>query len=108
VDVSDAVAVTNCTAAIVETIGRIDSLIAVAGVGSDGTSYLDSSEDSLQRVPAVNLQGTFFTLREVVRHIKERAEAGDTGRSLICPSSLPATHGAPGSAAYVDGGDYTL
>jgi NAD(P)-dependent dehydrogenase (short-subunit alcohol dehydrogenase family) len=53
-----------------------------------------------RRVTTVNLDAVFWTFREAVRHMKERAEAGDAGGSLVVTSSTSAIHGAPRNEAY--------
>ena len=49
---------------------------------------------------AVNLDGVFWTFREACKHMKERANRGDPGGSLVVTSSVSAVHGAPRNQAY--------
>ena len=48
----------------------------------------------------VNLDGTFFTLRAVSRHMVSRAQAGDPGGRLVAVASTAAVHGPARAAAY--------
>ena len=53
-----------------------------------------------RQVMSVNLDGVFWTLRAVARHMLERAQAGDPGGSLLLTSSTSAIDGAPANEAY--------
>ena len=48
----------------------------------------------------MNLHGVFYTVREAARHMKERAEAGDRGGSIILNGSLAVFSGVAGLAHY--------
>lgn len=100
VDVSDEEAVTREMARAVAQMGRIDTVIANAGIGFGARSFLELTGEKLRKVLSVNLDGAFFTLREAARHMKERAEAGDPGGSLMTISSLSAIEGAARNEHY--------
>ncbi|MFC4946690.1 SDR family NAD(P)-dependent oxidoreductase [Pseudonocardia sp. GCM10023141] len=99
VDVSDADAVASAVEGTVSTLGRIDSVFANAGVGGR-TKFLDLDAAELHRVMAIDLEGALWTLREVARHMVERAKAGDPGGSLVTTSSVSAVRGAPTLQSY--------
>ena len=52
------------------------------------------------RLLDVNLHGVFYTCREAARHMKQRAESGDPGGSIILNGSLAVFAGVPGLAHY--------
>jgi NAD(P)-dependent dehydrogenase (short-subunit alcohol dehydrogenase family) len=81
-------------------MGRVDTVIANAGVGGGAKSFAEFSTDTYRRVMSVNLDGDFFTLREACKHMVERANAGDPGGSLVAISSTSAIHGAARNEAY--------
>lgn len=99
VDVSDEQAVAEGMAQVAADFGRIDTVIANAGIGG-GAPFTDLPTETWRKVMSVNLDGVFFTLREACKHMKARAEAGDPGGSLIAISSTSAIHGAARNAAY--------
>lgn len=99
VDVSDEAAVIAAMGKAVEDFGRIDTVVANAGVGG-GAPFAEFPAEQWRKVMAVNLDGVFFTLREACKHMKSRAEAGDPGGSLIAISSTSAIHGAARNQAY--------
>ena len=80
--------------------GRLDILIANAGVGGGARSFAEFSTDTYRRVLSVNLDGVFFTFREACKHMVERAEKVDRGGSLVVTSSLSAIDGAARNEAY--------
>ena len=100
VDVADEAAVEAGVAAVVAQFGRIDFVAANAGMGLPAPSFDAMPTDTWRRVLAVNLDGVFWTLRAAARHMRERAEAGDAGGSLLVTSSTSAIHGAPRNQAY--------
>ncbi len=95
VDVSDEAAVVVAMADAVEEMGRVDSVVANAGV-SGGGPFIDQTLEEWRRVMAVNLEGVFLTLREGAKHMVERGDGG----ALVGVSSVSAIHGAPTAQAY--------
>ena len=81
-------------------MGRVDTVIANAGVGGGAKSFSEFSTETYRRVLAVNLDGVFFTFREACKHMIARAAEGDTGGSLVAISSLSAIDGAARNEAY--------
>lgn len=87
--------VRRAVADTVEQLGRIDILMANAGIADD-KPYLDTSLDDWHRVIRTNLDGTFLTTREVGRHLVERGEGG----AMVIVSSTITRYGGAGQAAY--------
>jgi len=95
-DVGDEEAVEAGFAETVETLGKVDSVFANAGIGGGAPSFAEMTTEIWRRVMRVNLDGVFFTYRAAVRHMIEQGEGG----SLVVTSSLSATEGAPKNQAY--------
>jgi NAD(P)-dependent dehydrogenase (short-subunit alcohol dehydrogenase family) len=100
VNVADEAAVAAGMLEAVAQMGRIDTVIANAGIGGGARSFSEFETDTYRRVLSVNLDGVFFTFREACKHIVARAGAGDPGGSLIAISSLSAIDGAARNEAY--------
>jgi NAD(P)-dependent dehydrogenase (short-subunit alcohol dehydrogenase family) len=100
VDVADEHAVSAAMAEAAVAMGRIDTVIANAGIGGGAPSFAEFPTDTYRRVLSVNLDGVFFTLREACKHMVARAKAGDPGGSLMVTSSLSAIDGAARNEAY--------
>jgi NAD(P)-dependent dehydrogenase (short-subunit alcohol dehydrogenase family) len=95
-DVSDESAVEDAFAATVAALGRVDACFANAGMGGAPAAFAKQSLSEWRRVMAVNLDGTFLTLRAAARHMIERGDGG----SLVATSSLTAIEAAPRSQHY--------
>ena len=95
IDVADEAAVKAGMAEAVAKMGRVDNVVANAGVGGGSPSFPEFSTETYRRVLAVNLDGVFFTFREACRkHMVERAGSGRQGRRLAWsspPRSRPST-----------------
>ncbi|HEY8601846.1 MAG TPA: SDR family NAD(P)-dependent oxidoreductase, partial [Thermomicrobiales bacterium] len=65
-DVADPAAVDRLVAAIVADFGRLDILVANAGIGGGGP-VVDMADDAFHRIVAVNLAGTFYCCRAAAR-----------------------------------------
>jgi NAD(P)-dependent dehydrogenase (short-subunit alcohol dehydrogenase family) len=100
VNVADEAAVVAGMAEAVETMGRVDTVIANAGIGGGARSFAEFPTETYRRVLSVNLDGVFFTFREACKHMVARAGAGDPGGSLVAISSLSAIDGAARNEAY--------
>lgn len=100
VDVSEEQAVIDATVDVVSSMGRIDSCIANAGVGFGAPSFVEMTTEIWRKNMAVNMEGAFWTLRESVKHMTERANAGDPGGSVVGVASLAGVEGAPRNQAY--------
>ncbi len=80
-------------------MGRLDCVIANAGF-STRVRFKDMSVRQYEDLLRTNQYGAFITLREGVRHMVARAEAGDPGGSLIATGSLSVFAGVAGFAHY--------
>jgi len=101
IDVADEAAVTAGMAEAIGQMGRIDTVVANAGVGGGAKSFAEFDTATYRRVLSVNLDGVFFTFREACKHMVERAGQGDTaGGSVVVTSSLSAIDGAARNEAY--------
>jgi NAD(P)-dependent dehydrogenase (short-subunit alcohol dehydrogenase family) len=101
VDVSDEAAVAQGMAAAIAKFGRLDFVAANAGVGGGGAAaFAETTTENWRRVTSVNLDAAFWTLREACKHMVARAQAGDSGGSLVATSSTSTIHGAPRNQAY--------
>jgi NAD(P)-dependent dehydrogenase (short-subunit alcohol dehydrogenase family) len=100
VDVSDEAAVIAGMQEAIDAMGRLDTVIANAGIGGGAPSFSQMTIETWRRVMAVNLEGAFFTMREACKHMVARAGAGDPGGSIVVTSSLSAISGAARNEAY--------
>ena len=100
VDVSRESEVIDGMAAAVAEMGRVDCVIANAGIGAGAPSFTEMTIDTWRKVHAVNEEGVFFTLREACKHMVERACRGDRGGSLVAVASLAGLEGAARNEAY--------
>ncbi|HEX2558931.1 SDR family NAD(P)-dependent oxidoreductase [Phenylobacterium sp.] len=100
IDVSEEQQVVDGMAQAAAEMGRLDTVIANAGIGGGARSFAEMSTETWRRVMGVNLDGVFFTFREACKHMVARAQSGDSGGSLVVTSSLSAVHGAARNEAY--------
>jgi len=94
VDVTDSEAVRQGFAAAVEEFGRVDCLVANAGIVTPTPVY-DMTDEIWHGLLATNLHGVFYACREAARHMRDRSEAGDRGGSIIINGSLAIHAGVP-------------
>jgi NAD(P)-dependent dehydrogenase (short-subunit alcohol dehydrogenase family) len=100
VDVSTEANVVAGFRATLEKFGRIDACFANAGMSNRWKSFLDMGGEDYRRLMSINLDGMIWTMREACRHMKERAEAGNPGGSVVAVSSLGALFGAQRNQDY--------
>jgi NAD(P)-dependent dehydrogenase (short-subunit alcohol dehydrogenase family) len=100
VNVAEEAQVVAAMAEAVDKMGRVDCVIANAGIGGGARSFPEFDTETYRRVLGVDLDGVFFTFREACKHMVERANAGDKGGSLVAISSVSAIHGAARNQAY--------
>ncbi len=100
VNVANEAEVVDGMGAAVKEMGRVDCVIANAGIGGGAPSFSQMTIETWRRVHAVNEEGAFFTLREAAKHMVERAGKGDAGGSLIGVASLAGLEGAGRNEAY--------
>ena len=63
VDVSDSSRVTAAMEEVAEALGRVDIVVANAGIGGEQKPTAEYSDDSWHKVIGVNLDGVFYTQR---------------------------------------------
>lgn len=95
-DVTDQASVIAGFDAAEAAFGRVDSVIANAGMNIEGPA-LDLGAEDFDKVLAVNVRGVFLTVREGARRMI--AQPGRGGRIVII-SSITAQSVSPGLAAY--------
>ena len=99
-DVTDEVSIEAAMAATLSAFGRVDACFANAGISGRGAGIADLTAHGWDAVMAVNTRGAALTYKHVVRHMIERAEAGDPGGKLIATSSGQSIMGVNRSADY--------
>jgi NAD(P)-dependent dehydrogenase (short-subunit alcohol dehydrogenase family) len=99
VDVSVEEQVVEGMAAAAEHMGRIDCVVQNAGIATMAPFH-EMTTEMYQGLLAVAQHGGFWTLREGVKHMIARAEAGDPGGSLMLCGSLTQFRGEPMIAHY--------
>jgi 3-oxoacyl-[acyl-carrier protein] reductase len=80
-DVSKPADITRLFAASLERFGKIDIVVANAGVELVDQPVVDFSEEQFDRLFDVNTKGTFFTLQQAAKHV------ADNGRIIYIGSS---------------------
>ena len=89
------------TARAVETVagrfGRVDALVANAGVNPYFTRPEDLTTDMWDEILDVNLRGIYFAVQAVARQMLEQG----TGGSIVTVSSVTARKGTPRGMPYV-------
>jgi len=100
VDVGDEKQVIAAYEQVLKEHGRLDCVIANAGLPPNSRSVLDMTTEQYHDLLAINMHGAFYTLREGARHMVKRAEAGEPGGSLVFCGSLSIFQGIPGKQNY--------
>jgi 3-oxoacyl-[acyl-carrier protein] reductase len=95
VDVTDAAAVQWAAADTAAALGRIDILVASAGITGPNAPTWDYAVADWDRVISVNLNGVFYCNRAVVPHMQRN----DYGR-IVNIASIAGKEGNPNAAAY--------
>ncbi|SNS13158.1 (+)-trans-carveol dehydrogenase [Geodermatophilus saharensis] len=95
VDVRDLAALTKVVDDGVAELGRLDIVLANAGISTPAPT-LEMDEETWQTMIDVNLTGVWKTLRASVPHVV----AGGRGGSVVITSSLAAIYANPNTAHY--------
>jgi NADP-dependent 3-hydroxy acid dehydrogenase YdfG len=93
-DVRDPAQVDAITQATVERFGRLDILVANAGVGSYHP-FLETPPEHVEEMIDVNLKGTIYAIRSALPHLLESGEA-----DIVTLASEAGRRGFPGEAVY--------
>jgi 3-oxoacyl-[acyl-carrier protein] reductase len=94
-DVADVEAMRALVAAVVERSGRLDVMVANAGLTNYG-AFLDCTPEAFDRLLAVNLRGSYFSAQVAARAM---IAAGNGGRILLM-SSVTGVQAFPNLGAY--------
>jgi NAD(P)-dependent dehydrogenase (short-subunit alcohol dehydrogenase family) len=94
-DVTDAATIETAMARTVERYGRLDIVVANAGVVPPWSETASIDLDAWDRTFAVNVRGVVATIRTAVPHLSER------GGSIVAMSSVNGVRGHPQQATYV-------
>ena len=94
-DMTDATAVQRAADSTAAAMGRIDIVVASAGITGPNTTVWDYPVEDWKRVIDVNLNGVYYTCRAVVPHMVR----GGYGR-IVNIASIAGKEGNPNAAAY--------
>lgn len=95
-DVADSGAVNALIAAIVADYGRLDILVANAGIGGGGP-LAEMTNEAFRRIVAVNLEGAFYCCRAAARAMIPRGSGVILTVGSIFGRDTPAGSGAYGA-----------
>jgi 3-oxoacyl-[acyl-carrier protein] reductase len=93
-NVADPAEVSSAVATTVERFGRLDMLVANAGVGAYGP-FLELPPEHLEEMIDVNLKGTLYAVRAALPHLLESPEA-----DIVTLASEAGRRGLPYEAVY--------
>jgi dihydroanticapsin dehydrogenase len=96
VDVAVSAQCDAAIAAAVDALGRVDHLVAAAGIELTGPAH-EMDDDTWHRVQRVNVDGCFFMSRAVGRHLIARGAPG----AIVLVGSINSQIAMPGQVAYV-------
>jgi 3-oxoacyl-[acyl-carrier protein] reductase len=68
----------------IETFGKVDIVVANAGVELIDQSILEATEEQYDRLYAINGKGTFFTLQKAAKYVADNGRIIYIGSSTTC------------------------
>lgn len=92
-DIAQPVTSNDLVSAAVQRFGRLDSIVAAAGVGMYG-GILDNTDDELSAMAAANFMGTVWHVRAAVPHF------GTAGGDVVIIASVAGLRGGGNEAVY--------
>ena len=92
-DVTDDEQVADLVDETVEAFGRLDTVVANAGLGREG-GVEELSTEAFRQMMDVNCEGLFFTARESLPHLRE------TDGILVVVASMAGEYPRPGNPVY--------
>lgn len=92
-DISRVSEIEKLFATALNTFGKLDIVVANAGIELVETAVTDFTEEQFDRLFAINTKGAYFTMQQAARHIT------DNGRIIYIASSTTAFP-VPGMAVY--------
>jgi NAD(P)-dependent dehydrogenase (short-subunit alcohol dehydrogenase family) len=93
-DVSDGGSVKEAVEATIERYGRLDTLVACAGIQRYGT-VVETTEETWDEVFAVNVKGVFLAAQAAMPHLRRSGQG-----SIVVVSSVQAHVSQTGAVAY--------
>jgi len=98
-DVADEASTIAAYDAAEAAFGPVDTIVANAGMNSEG-SVIDLSVEEFDQLVGVNLRGVFLTVREGARRLIAAGSREKENGRVVITSSITANTIAPGLAAY--------
>lgn len=95
-DVRDHEAMADVAASVFNAYGRIDIVLANAGIASGGGSAMDLTVEQWREVIDVNLSGTWYFCQALIPYLIQ----GGRGGSVVITSSAAGLRGGPGWVHY--------
>jgi NAD(P)-dependent dehydrogenase (short-subunit alcohol dehydrogenase family) len=100
-DVTDPGSIAAAFKNTLDRFGRVHGCFANAGIGGGGRhAFVDRTYEEWRQMLATNLDGVFHVFQIVLRHMLERANAGDRFGRLVATSSLASIFGTARNEHY--------